>query len=82
MVLEWINPKNRKLHDDENLREDNDQTARDAAPYAYIDDLATYSAGSQAEYMQQLRAKWLSAFCVFSGLTINPCKIKATIVGK
>jgi hypothetical protein len=31
--------------------------------------------------MQQLQAKWLSAFCAFSGLTIHPGKIKATIVG-
>jgi hypothetical protein len=32
--------------------------------------------------MQQLQAKWLSAFCAFSGLTIHQGKIKATIVGK
>jgi hypothetical protein len=28
------------------------------------------------------RQKWLSVFCTFSGLTIHPGKIKATIVGK
>jgi hypothetical protein len=32
--------------------------------------------------MQQLSAKWRSAFCAFSGLTIHPDKIKATIVSK
>jgi hypothetical protein len=32
--------------------------------------------------MEQLWAKWLSAFCAFSGLTIHLDKIKATIVGK
>jgi hypothetical protein len=57
MVLEWIVPKNRKLHEDENLREYSDKTARDAAPYAYADDLTTCSAGPQAQYMQQIHAE-------------------------
>jgi hypothetical protein len=81
-ILEWIDPKNRKLHKNENLREYSDKTAINAAPYAYADDLATCSTGPQVEYMQQLQAKWLSAFCAFFGLTIHPGKIKATIVGK
>jgi hypothetical protein len=80
MVLKWIDPKNRKHHEDETLREYSNETARDSAPYAYADDLATCSAGLQVEYMQQLQAKWLSAFCKFSGLTIHLGKIKATIV--
>jgi hypothetical protein len=51
-LLEWIDPKNRKLHEDVNLRQYTDQTAKDAAPYAYADDLITYSAGQQVAYMQ------------------------------
>jgi hypothetical protein len=82
MILECINPKNRKLHDVESLREYRNKTARDAAPYAYADDLATCFASPLVEYMQQLQAKWLSEFCAFSGLTIHPDKIKANIVDK
>jgi hypothetical protein len=81
MVLEWIDPRNKKLYKDENLQEYNDTKAKDTAPYAYADDLATSSAGPQAKCMQQLQEKWLSAFCIFSGLTIHSGKIKATIVG-
>jgi hypothetical protein len=44
MVLEWIDPKNRKLLEDENLREYSKEKARVAATYAYADDLATCSA--------------------------------------
>jgi hypothetical protein len=79
MVLKWIDPMNRKLHEDENLREYSNKSARDAASYAYADDLATCSAGLQVEYMQQMQAKWLSTFCTFSGLTIYPGEIKATM---
>jgi hypothetical protein len=68
MVLEWIDPKKRKLHEVENLREYSNETARVAAPYAYADDLATCFAGRQAKYMQQLQAKWLTAFCTISKL--------------
>jgi hypothetical protein len=86
MVLEWIDPKNRHLYVNEKWREYSNETARDVAPFAYADDLATWAAGPQAEYMQQfqlqLQAKWLSAFCAFSAPTIHPCKTKATIVGK
>jgi hypothetical protein len=82
MILEWIDPKNRKLHENEDLQEYSDQTAINAAPYAYADNPVTCSAGPEAEYVQQLQATWLSAFCAFSGLTIHPGKIKATIVGK
>jgi hypothetical protein len=80
MILEWIDPKNRKLHENEDLQKYSDITAINDAPYAYIDDLATCSAGPQAEDMQQLQ--WLSAFYALSGLTIYLGKIKATIVGK
>jgi hypothetical protein len=82
MVLEWIDPKNRKLHEDKNLQDYSNKTARDTASHAYADDLATCSAGPQAEYMQQLQAKRLSAFCAFSGLTIHPGEIKIATVGK
>jgi hypothetical protein len=81
MVLESIDPKNKKLHKDESLQEYINEIARDAALYAYADDLATCSAGPQAEYTQQLQAKWLCTFCAFSGLMIYAGKIKATIVG-
>jgi hypothetical protein len=81
VVCSGLYSKNKKLHEDENLREYSNKTTRDAALYAYTDDLATCSAGPQAKCMQQLQAKWLSAFCTFSGLTIHAGKIKATIVG-
>jgi hypothetical protein len=81
MVLEWIDPKSRHLHVNKNLREYSEQTAINAALYAYanVDDLATCSAGPQAKYMQQLQTKWLSTFSTFSGLTIRPGNIKITI---
>jgi hypothetical protein len=82
MVLEWIDPKNRTLHVNKNLREYSDQTAINAAPCAYADDLITCSADPQVEYIQQLQAKWLSTFYAFSGLTIHPGKIRATIEDK
>jgi hypothetical protein len=82
MVLKWIDPKNRKLNEDESLQKYSNETARDAAPYAYANNLTTCSAGPQAKCMQQLQAKWLSAFFAFFGLTIHLGKIKATIVGK
>jgi hypothetical protein len=72
MILEWIVLKNRKLHEDENLRKYSNKTARDNAPYVYADNLANCSADLRAEYMQQLQAKWLSAFCALSGLIIIP----------
>jgi len=81
MVLEWIDPRNRHLHVNEDNQAYSDRTAQDAVPFAYADDLATCASGPQAEYLQQLQATWLSAFCAFSGLTIHPGKIKATIVG-
>jgi hypothetical protein len=82
MVLEMIDPKKRKLHEDENLQEYTNETAKDAASYAYTDNLATCSAGLQVEYIQQLQVKWFFAFYTFSGLTINPGKIKATTSAK
>jgi hypothetical protein len=57
MVLEWIDPKNTHLHMNENLLEYSDKIARDAALFAYADDLATCYAGPRAKYMQQLQAK-------------------------
>jgi hypothetical protein len=82
MVLEWIDLKNRHLHVNENLRVYSDETARDAAPFTYADDLATVSGGPFAEFLRQLQEKWFSAFCAFSGLMIHPGKIQTTIVGK
>jgi hypothetical protein len=82
ILLEWIDPRNRHLHVDENLEAYDDVTARDAAPFAYADDLATISSGTKGEYMLQLQATWLSSFCAFAGLVIHPGKIKSTVVGK
>jgi hypothetical protein len=76
----WM--KDKRLQENQDLQEFSNQTAINATPYAYADNLATCSANPQAEYMQQLQATWLSAFCAFSGLTIHLGKIKATIVGK
>jgi hypothetical protein len=41
MVLELIDSKNKHLHGNEILREYSDKTARDVAPFAYTDGLAT-----------------------------------------
>jgi hypothetical protein len=48
---------------------------------AYADDLATVTGGPRAEYMQQLQATWLSAFCAFTGLVMHPAKVVSTIIG-
>ena len=55
ILLEWIDPRNRHLHQDETLEPYDDRTAQDSAPFAYADDLATCSSGIKAQYMQQLR---------------------------
>jgi hypothetical protein len=55
MLLKWIDSKNRNLHEDKNLREYSNETARDAAIYAFADDLATCSAGPQAEICSSSR---------------------------
>ena len=81
ILLEWIDPKNRHLHKAERhlnySQNDIDHTQMDA----YADDLATITGGPNAEYMQQLQATWLSAFCAFTGLVMHPAKIVSTILG-
>jgi hypothetical protein len=46
-----------------------------------LNDLSTITGGSNGAYMQTLQAKWLPAFCAFTGLELHPKKIKPTIVG-
>ena len=81
ILLEWIDPKNMQLHSDE---VDLAYTMEDAVATklnAYADDLGTLTAGPKRVYMQQVLANWISAFCTFTGLVMNPTKIKATVVG-
>jgi len=80
ILLEFIDPNNRDFHIAERL-DYFDEDARLANPSAYADDLCTITGGPNAEYMQQLQATWLSAFCAFTGLVMHPAKIKATIIG-
>jgi len=80
ILLDWLDPTQRHLHTAERL----EYTEEDAAGVklnAYADDLATLSSGGNAEYMQQLIATWLSAFCAFTGLVLHPAKICPTLLG-
>jgi hypothetical protein len=81
ILLEWIEPANRQLHEAvTNL--DYDQTDIDNTnTVSYADNLATVTGGPRAEYMQQLQATWLSAFCAFTGLVMHPAKIISIILG-
>jgi len=81
MLLEWIDPRNRHLHTAEGDLDYSDEDAEQAKLNAYADDLGTATAGPRAEYMQQLQAKWVSAFCTFTGLVMNPSKIQPTTIG-
>jgi phosphate/sulfate permease len=47
----------------------------------YADYLATVTGSSRAEYMQQLQATWLSAFCAFTGLVMHPARVVSAILG-
>jgi hypothetical protein len=82
--VDW--PQEKQLHVNKNLQEYSDQAAINTAIIeqsdAYIDNLTACSASPQAEYLQQLGETWLFSFCAFFGLTIDPGKIKSTIVGK
>jgi hypothetical protein len=81
ILLEFIDPNNRYLHVAETHLDYSDEDALLAKPSAYADDLATATAGPNGEYMQQVQATWLSAFCAFSGLVMHPAKIKPTVIG-
>jgi hypothetical protein len=48
---------------------------------AYADDLVAVTGGPRVAYMQQLQAKWLSAFCPFPGMVMHPAKVVSTIIG-
>jgi hypothetical protein len=81
MLLEWIDPRNRHLHTTELDTDYSDEDAERTHLNAYADDLGSNTAGPRAEYMQQLLAKWISAFCTFLGLVMNPDKINPTTIG-
>ena len=81
ILLEWIDPTNRHLHVAETDLDYTDEDAEGATPSAYADDLCTITPGPRAEYMQQLVATWLSAFCAFTGMRMHPAKIVATVLG-
>ena len=72
ILLEWIDPTNRHLHVAETELDYTDADAEGASPSAYADDLCTITPGSRAEYMQQIVATWLSAFCAFTGMMMHP----------
>ena len=81
ILLEWIDPANRHLHVAERDIHYTDEDITHTKLNAYADDLATLTGGPRAEYMQQLIATWLSAFCAFTGLVMHPAKICSTILG-
>ena len=79
ILLEWIDPANRDLHQDEDIHYSNEDIANTTST-AYADDLATTARGPNANKMQQLTTNWLSAFCAFAGLVIHPAKVQSTIL--
>ena len=81
MLLEWIDPANRFLHNSEKESKYSEEDIIKAKMAAYADDLCTITGGPRGAFMQTLQAKWLSAFCAFTGLVLHPKKIKPTIVG-
>lgn len=81
ILLDWIDPANRDLHQDEAGLEYSDQDVHDCKAAAYADDLATCAGGDNGPRMQQIITNWLSAFCAFAGLVIHPAKVYTTIIG-
>jgi hypothetical protein len=81
ILLEWIDPANRFLHTSETQLSYSNEDIEKTKMSAYADDLCTITGGPNGAYMQTLQAKWLSAFCAFTGLELHPKKIKPTIVG-
>jgi hypothetical protein len=81
IMLEFIDPANRFLHAAESGITYTDEDIRATQLNAYADDLCTITSGPRAGYMQTLQAKWLSAFCTFTGMAMHPLKIKPTMVG-
>jgi hypothetical protein len=81
ILLEWIDPSNRHLHGAERQLYYTDADAAATCPNAYADDLCTITSGPRGEYMQQVQATWLSAFCAFTGMEMHPAKIFSTILG-
>ena len=82
ILLEWIDPANRELHSAESDLHYTAEDISEAQMNAYADDLCTITGGPNAAHLQSTQAKWLSAFCAFTGLTMHPAKIIPTIVGK
>jgi hypothetical protein len=81
ILLKWIDLKNRHLHSTETGLDFSDQDAQAAQMNAFADDLGTITAGKNAAAMQKIRASWILSFCTFTGLIMNPAKIKSTVVG-
>ena len=81
ILLEWIDPNNLHLHQDEQLPYSSKDIIDNTGSTAYADDLATFAKGPNAHVMHQLTTTWLSAFCAFAGLVIHPAKVKSTLLG-
>jgi len=81
ILLDFIDPANRHFHEAEGDLQYTNTDIDNTSLNAYADDLSTLTSGPKAEYMQQLQATWLSAFCAFAGLVIHPAKIHTTILG-
>jgi hypothetical protein len=62
------------------LNLDYDQDDIERTQMLYANDLDTVTGGPRAEYMQQLQATWLSAFCVVTALMRHPAKVVSTIL--
>ena len=81
ILLEWIDHRNQHIKDSEQNLNYSQSDAEGVHMNAYADDLGTIVEGKRAAYMQQIQANWISAFCTFTGLVMNPNKIAPTHVG-
>jgi hypothetical protein len=81
ILLEWIYPANQLLYTSETQVSYSNDNTKNTKINAYADNLCTITGGPNDVYMHTRQAKWLSAFCAFTGLKLHPKKIKQTIVG-
>jgi hypothetical protein len=79
ILLEWIDPANYNLRKAKVDLDYNQDDIEHTQIIAYADDLATVTGSPRAEYMQQIQATWLSAFCAFTGLVMYSAKVVSTI---
>jgi hypothetical protein len=70
MVLEWIDP----IESSTKIRMCENTATKQSETSLHMHTQTTWP------HTLLVQAKWLSAFCTFSGLTVYPGKIKATIV--